>query len=111
MRKPFFLSIVFILCSTSYSGLKGSGQTRPYPPGLHEGEKQINAPIEPPVVFKQKPVDAARLKQEANELARLAAAVPPQMEQVTQGQLPKDLADKLKRIERLAKQLRSEISR
>ena len=110
MRKPFFLFIVLVLCLIS-SWSKGNGQARPYPPGLHEGEKQINAPIEPPVVFKQKPVDPARLKQEAAELAKLSGAVPSQIDLVSQGQLPKDLTDRLKRIEKLAKQLRSEISR
>ena len=109
MRKPFFLSIVCVLCLMS-SWSKGNGQTRPFPPGLHEGEKKINAPIEPPATFKQKPVDPARLKQEADELAKLSAAVPPEIDLVGRGQLPKDLADQLKRIEKLARQLRSEIS-
>lgn len=92
------------------SSSKGNGQARPIPPGLHEGEKKINAPVEPPVTFKQKPVDSPRLKQEADELAKLSAAVPAQIDLVSSGQLPKDLTDKLKRIEKLAKQLRSEIS-
>ena len=34
---------------------------------------------------------------------------PRQIDQVTKGQLPKDLSDNLKRIEKLAKQLRSQI--
>jgi hypothetical protein len=92
------------------SSSNGKGQARPIPPGLHEGEKKINAPIEPPVNFKQRPVDPTRLKQEADELAKLSAALPSQIDLVSRGQLPKDLADQLKRIEKLARQLRSEIS-
>lgn len=56
------------------------------------------------------PVDPTILRQEAEELARLSAGVPSQMGQVTDGKMPKDLADQLKRIEKLAKHLRTEIS-
>jgi hypothetical protein len=36
--------------------------------------------------------------------------VPAQIEQVTKNQYPKDLTDNLKRIERLAKHLRTEVT-
>lgn len=55
-------------------------------------------------------MDPTILRQEAEELARLSAGVPSQMGQVTDGKMPKDLADQLKRIEKLAKHLRTEIS-
>lgn len=87
------------------------GQGRPIPPGVREADKQTNAPIEPPAKFKRVPPDPASLKQEAEELAKLSAEVPSQMDQVSQGKIPKDLGDQLKRIEKLAKHLRSEISR
>jgi hypothetical protein len=32
------------------------------------------------------------------------------MDQISQGQMPKDLADQLKKIEKLAKHLRSEVA-
>jgi len=83
---------------------------RPIPPGVREADKQTNAPLDPPAKFKQKPIDAAAVKHEADELARLSAAIPSQVDQVAQGQLPKDLADQLKRIEKLAKHLRSEVT-
>jgi len=40
----------------------------------------------------------------------LAQSVPSQIQQVQRGVLPKELIDKLKRIEKLSKQLRSELS-
>jgi hypothetical protein len=56
------------------------------------------------------PPEPAQLKQEADELAQLAAWIPSQLGLMAQGQLPKDLAEKLKRIEKLAKHPRTEIS-
>jgi hypothetical protein len=64
----------------------------------------------PPPVRQWPSADAARLKQVAEELANLAQSVPPDVDQTTKGILPKDLEQKLKRIEKLAKQLRSGIS-
>lgn len=55
-------------------------------------------------------VDQAKLRHDADELAALAQSVPPEVDQTAKGVLPKDLAEKLKRIEKLAKQLRSQIS-
>ena len=110
MRKLLVLSILFAVCLMfSPSGDFGQGG-RPIPPGIREADKQTNAPVEPPATFKQKPVDPGLLRQEAEELAKLSAAVPSQMDQVGQGKMPKDLSDQLKRIEKLAKHLRSEIS-
>jgi hypothetical protein len=63
-----------------------------------------------PPVYKPQSVDPARLKQDADELASLAQSIPPAVDQTTKGILPGDLDQKLKRIEKLAKQLRSRIS-
>jgi len=96
MRKPFFLSIVFVLCLISSSS-KGSGQARPIPPGVREADNQINAQInEPPAKFKRKPTEPAKLLEEADELAKLSAAIPGQIELVRKGQFPKDLEEHLK---------------
>jgi hypothetical protein len=85
-------------------------QAHPSPPGLREAEKQRNKPLEPPVEMKRKPPEPALLKQEADELALLSSGIPADVGLVVRGQLPKDLAEKLKRIEKLAKHLRNEIS-
>ena len=109
MRKPFVVSVLFAVCLMFLApGDYGQGG-RPIPPGIREADKQTNAPIEAPAKLKQKPTDPSLLKQEAEELAKLSAAVPSQVDQVSQGKVPKDLADQLKRIEKLAKHLRSEV--
>jgi len=83
---------------------------RPIPPGLQEGQRRINAPLDPPAFPPRKNVDSARLRGEADELARLSAGIPAQIQRVNQGQLPKDLSEQLKRIEKLAKHLRFEVA-
>ncbi len=109
--RSFLLSILLIGSGVVLSADNSRGQYRPIPPGLHEGEKRINAPLDPPVLLPRKNIDPARLHDEAAELARLSAAIPAQIQHVNQGQMPKDLGDQLKRIEKLAKQLRSEVLR
>jgi hypothetical protein len=85
-------------------------QARPSPPGMRDAQTQSNKPLEPPLEAKPKPADPAKLKQEADELAQFSAGVPSDISGLAQGQIPKDLTDKLKRIEKLAKHLRSEIT-
>jgi hypothetical protein len=72
-------------------------------------ESQSQSNIPPPV--SQRPIaDPAKLKHDADELASLAQSIPLEIDQTTKGVLPGDLNEKLKRIEKLAKQLRSQIS-
>jgi hypothetical protein len=77
-----------------------------------EGEQQIekgSQSVEKPMEIRNKTFDVAQVKQEADELRKLADVLPDQIQQVSNNQLPKDLSDNLKRIERLAKHLRSEV--
>jgi hypothetical protein len=55
-------------------------------------------------------VDFLELQRESRELSDLAHTVPIDVENVSRGLLPKDLIDKLKRIEKLSKHLRSEVT-
>ena len=55
-------------------------------------------------------VDVIQLKNEAKELTNLSNALPAQMDQIGNGRLPKELIDNLKKIEKLAKHMRGEIS-
>jgi hypothetical protein len=88
------------------------GQGRPIPPGIREADKLSNpADVPPQVTAKRQPADSAQLQRDAQELARLAQLVPSEVEQVKNGRLPKDLDEQLKRIEKLSKRLRHEISR
>ena len=85
------------------------GQGRPIPPGIREADKQTNKPLDPPLSSAPR-LDSARLKQQADELALLSAGVPSDIATVSRGQIPKDLADKLKRIEKLARNLRNQLT-
>ena len=102
--------LALILVLVPITGPPATSQRRPIPPGVLKADKVMDAHSQddPPTVFAKSP-QAAQLRSESEELAKLAAAIPAQVVQVTQGQLPKSLGDQLRRIEKLSKHLRSEI--
>jgi hypothetical protein len=51
------------------------------------------------------------MRDQARELALLAQTLPGDIYQFTSGTLPKDLSEKLKRIEKLSTALRTELNR
>jgi hypothetical protein len=53
----------------------------------------------------------ARLQRDAQELADLSASIPADVNRANRGLLSKDVIDKLKRVEKLSKQLRGELTR
>jgi hypothetical protein len=82
----------------------------------HTEPPRDTLPIDqPPVVVRgeQRPqqLNSEKVKQQADELAKLAQSIPPDINKVAAGQLPKDLIARLKQIEKLSKELRSQISR
>lgn len=88
-------------------------QGRPIPPGVRQAdqaEAQSQKDIPPPTNQKTS-IDPSKLKHDADELAALAQSIPPDVDKTIKGVLPSDLNEKLKRIEKLSKQLRSQISR
>ncbi len=80
----------------------------PHPP------VERRSPIDQPQVVtprsKQPRVDGARLMREAEELAKLSDEIPSLVEQANKGVLSKDLTERLKRIEKLSKQLRRDLT-
>jgi hypothetical protein len=54
-------------------------------------------------------VDTVAMRGEADQLASLAASVPPDVQNANKGLMSKDLIQKLKQIEKLSKHLRSEL--
>ena len=104
LQFPLWLCLFFIL-SVSFAFSQ-----HPKPPGIVTADQQANQPLEPPMQPHSRKIDVEQVKKEANELKTLADGVPSQIELVTKNQYPKDLADNLKRIERLAKHLRSEVT-
>ena len=55
-------------------------------------------------------VTTAELQRDAQELAQLSASLPADMNAVSKGLLPADLKEKLKRIEKLSKKMRSQVA-
>jgi hypothetical protein len=60
---------------------------------------------------KRGAVDTAKLQRDARELAELSASISVDVNRANHGLLAKDVIDKLKRAEKLSKQLREELTR
>jgi hypothetical protein len=53
----------------------------------------------------------AQFQKDTKELAEVCASIPNDMDGLRQGLLPKDLVEKLKRVERLSKRVREQLTR
>ncbi len=53
--------------------------------------------------------DSKLMMQQANDLRELSAAIPDDIQNVSKGLIAKDLGERLKKIEKLAKKLREEV--
>jgi hypothetical protein len=106
----FFLSALWLMASLPW--VCGQQTTRIPPAVRGMLHQQRDAPLGPSTTTPNKPnnkSDPAQLEREARELTELSAQIPKQIAAVNEGQLPKDLTDQLKQIEKLAKRLRSEV--
>jgi hypothetical protein len=103
LRLLFLCLVVTLVVSPTFSAQQFD------PPGKREIAK-YPLQLDPPPPPAKKGLDPVKLHAEATELADLARSVPADVDQVSQGKLPKDFADKLKRIEKLSKQLRNEVT-
>jgi hypothetical protein len=106
MRLPLLCLWVLLLFPTATIPQGGHAK----PPGIAAADAAANSPMEAPAKPGTKQMNVEQVNAEAQELQKLANGLPPQIDQVTKGQMPKDLVENLKRIERLAKHLRSELS-
>lgn len=98
----------FLVLATS----SALAQSKPIPPGVRQAD-QAEARTEnniPPPNPNQARVDLAKLDREADELSKLAQSIPSDVARIRQGMLPKDVANKLKQIEKLSKQLRGQLN-
>jgi hypothetical protein len=102
-----FLLILLNLCLPVWGQSMPPGA--PVPPGYGTPPPAIHVP---PYSSRSpaSPVDPAALQREAKELLELSQSVQPDIESLGRGLLSKNLIDKLKRIEKLSKHLRSEIA-
>jgi hypothetical protein len=90
-----------------------AAQARPIPPGVRaadHAEEQSQQQLEPPSGPVSVKLSAAELLQQSDELLALSQQVHADVKSATQGLLAKDLKDKLKRMEKLSKRLREELS-
>jgi hypothetical protein len=114
MRSRWHKAHPFILAIAAMFWLPGEiwpQAATPIPPGHVAANRATrNAEnVEPPVPPAQS-ITAAQVLQQADELLSLAQQVRADTERATQGVLAKDLKDKLKRIEKLSKRLREELT-
>jgi len=108
------LWVCFCIPAITVMLLPGSALSQagiPIPPGHTAANKATrNAEnVEPPAPPVQN-VTAAQVLRQADELVSLAQQVRVDTEHATQGLLAKDLKDKLKRIEKISKRLREELT-
>ena len=100
------LSVTLILSITPIL----SAQGRPATAGQVELRKYESAhQVEPPPQPQQPRINSIQLEYEANELSNLAESIPVDIKSVMRGTLPKDLLERLKKIEKLSKHLRGEL--
>ena len=87
------------------------GRCGPLPSGPNWPQNQLPAERVSTEAQKRPTVDMVKLQRVAQELAELSASIPAEVNRANHGLLPKDVIDKLKRVEKLSKQLRSELTR
>jgi hypothetical protein len=97
---PGFLTVGSLACAAQ--GRKFPTPPEPADRTFNRQKAQDSAP--------RPRIDFVEMQRESRELSDLAHTVPTDMENVTRGLMPKDLIEKLKRIEKLSKHLRSEVS-
>ena len=88
-------------------------QTRILLPSGERQADQATARAEqnvPPPLPPKRTIDLIQVQQDADELATLAASIPTAVNQANHGVIQKDVIEKLKRSEKLAKHLRGEVS-
>lgn len=109
MRVPIgSLLIVVALCLTA-----PTQSSKPIPPGIRQADK-LPGPaddVPPTNPYSVDHSDPKLMREQAQELAGLAQTIPSDVDQFAGGKLPKDMSSKLKRIEKLSKELRGELSR
>lgn len=109
MKLQPFVVILFLVAAS----VAAPAQSAPIRPGIRQAdqaETQTEKNIPPPDNARTR-INLAKVSHEADELARIAQTIPPDIASVKSGMLPKDVLERLKQIEKLSKHLRSELER
>jgi hypothetical protein len=106
--KPIVLASIVLLSQLFFGQASITGS-----PGLMEAERQSEK-ADREIDMRPGRQDVIRtnvmeMRRDATELAALAQSVPQEVDMTTKGMLPKELAARLKRIEKLAKSLRNQL--
>ena len=106
---PLFLAFLMLICAiiaSSQSVPPGAPLPRiDAPPGIF-----LPRTPEQGATLSRTRVDPVELKTEAEELLRLSQSIQTEIEQFNRGVLNKDAIGKLKRMEKLSKRLRGQMS-
>ena len=100
------LTLGLLLSGVFLAVAQHSHSNYPTPPAPAERATQSSSAS---VTRSRLPADPVQLQREAREMLDLSQSVVYDMDSVSHGLLPKDLNDKLKRIEKLSKHLRNEV--
>lgn len=106
-------SLLAFILLLSLSSPMLAQSSHPTPAGIRQAEQadaQSQRDIPPPALAPKANLDYAKLRSEAEQLAALAQSIPPGVDQALNGVLPRDLGEKLKQVEKLAKNLRRQLS-
>jgi hypothetical protein len=95
-------SLIAMVLVSGSSGQHRRGYPTPPEPSVAKDERA-------PETKSIHRLDTFTMEREAQELSTLASSIPGDVEQLKKGLLPSDAIDKLKRIEKLSKQLRGQI--
>ncbi len=106
--KTFPLLAISVLLCVLFSSAQQQRNTMPTPP-VPMNTDNVSKPT-PEQVTLAKRIDLLQLQKEADDLARTAQTIPTDLASVRKGMLPKDIVQKLKRIEKLSKHLRTELN-
>lgn len=111
VRTVLLIPLFAGLLSTSALPQKPKYPTAPPPlsTGPDSGTGPNPQPVPSPATGKRH-IDLVKLQQDADELSKLSQTIPADLTAVRHSMLPKDLLDKLKRIEKLSKHLRRELT-
>ena len=88
-------------------------------PAVHVSAQNVNMEHPPELSAQHNPtpeerrsrVSDAQLQKDSKELAALCSSMPADLDAVQQGMMPKDLVDKLNRLEKLSKRVRQQLAR
>jgi len=107
-----FLLALLLFAATAHPQLGAPlGRCGPQPHDQDWPQNQLPTARVSSEAQKRPAVDAARLRRYAQELAELSASISAHVDSANRGLLPNAIIDKLKRMERLSKQLRKELTR